>query len=163
MNHYTRFRAYQLPNPGSSFSLSVDKDFTLIEARYNETNKPHIKWEMEKQGVKYINTLHITSWDQDHCNYNELCGILTELIPTVIEFPSENPTTENGINSKATIISYCREHDWAVARCILPSLVRNEVKLRLQGQDLFYNPIVNGDNANDNSVVKFFSVGYFQI
>ena len=163
MRHYTRFRAYQLPNPGSSFSVSVDKDFTLIEARYNETNKPHIKWEMERQGIKYIDTLHITSWDQDHCNYNELCSILRELIPTVIEYPSENPTTENGINSKAAIISYCSENDWATARCITPSLVRNEVKLRLQGQDLFYNPIVNGDNANDNSVVKFFRVGSFQI
>ena len=39
MKHYTRFRAYQLPNKGSSFSLSVDNHFTLIEARYNETKE----------------------------------------------------------------------------------------------------------------------------
>lgn len=39
MKHYTRFRAYQLPNKGSSFSLNVDNHFTLIEARYNETKE----------------------------------------------------------------------------------------------------------------------------
>ena len=33
MNKITRFRAYQLGTPGSSFSYSVDDHFTLIEAR----------------------------------------------------------------------------------------------------------------------------------
>ena len=42
MKHYTKFRAYPLPNKGSSFSLSVVNHFTIIEARYKETK------EMEK-------------------------------------------------------------------------------------------------------------------
>ena len=33
MSKITRFRAYQLGTPGSSFSYSVDDHFTLIEAR----------------------------------------------------------------------------------------------------------------------------------
>lgn len=46
MKHYTRFRAYQLGEKGASFSLSVDQYFVLVEARYNEVNKQHIKYEM---------------------------------------------------------------------------------------------------------------------
>lgn len=42
----TRFRAYQLGDKGSSFSYSVDGNFTLIEARLNQTNDPSICDEM---------------------------------------------------------------------------------------------------------------------
>ena len=48
MKHYTRFRAYQLGECGASFSFSVNDHFTLIEARYNDVNKEHIKWEMRE-------------------------------------------------------------------------------------------------------------------
>lgn len=163
MAHYTRFRSYQLPNPGSSFSLSVEKHFTLIEARYNETNAPHIHWELNNLGIRYIDTLHITSWDQDHCNYAELCLILGKLIPTNIEYPSEYPTTENGQKSLSAIHEYVRNHDWAHKFCITPSFVKTEDKLPLMGKDIFFNPELNGDKSNDNSIIKFFRVGSFQI
>jgi competence protein ComEC len=163
MAHYTRFRSYQLPNPGSSFSLSVEKHFTLIEARYNEINAPHIHWELDNLGKSDIDTLHITSWDQDHCNYAELCLILEKLIPTNIEYPSEIPTTENGKKSLSAINKYVRDHDWAHKFCVTPSFVKTEEKLPLMGNDIFFNPILNGDKSNDNSVIKFYRVGSFQI
>lgn len=163
MAHYTRFRSYQLPNPGSSFSYSVNKKFTLIEARYNSTNAPHIHWELNNLGIQYIETLHITSWDKDHCNFNELCTILQKLLPTNIEYPSETPTTDNGVKSLKAIQEYVRGHNYARAICKTPHSVKYEEKLPLRGIDLFYNPYVNGAKSNDNSLVKLFRVGSFQV
>ena len=110
MNHYTRFRAYQLPNKGSSFSLRVDNHFTLIEARYNELNKEHIKWELGLLRRSDIDALHITSWDDDHCNYSELQTILRFLRPKRIEYPSETPTTMNGMRALVAIENYDKLH-----------------------------------------------------
>ena len=42
MNKITRFRAYQLGVKGASFSLAVDDDFTLIEARLNDSNRANV-------------------------------------------------------------------------------------------------------------------------
>lgn len=163
MAHYTRFRSYQLPNPGSSFSLSVEKHFTLIEARYNATNAPHINWELEQLCKWDIDTLHITSWDDDHCNYNELCEILSNLCPSRIEFPSEIPTTENGRKSKQAILAFQSKHSYCTALPITPLLVKNDDRTPLIGKDVFYNPMQNGDKSNDNSLVKLFRVGSFQV
>lgn len=163
MAHYTRFRSYQLSSPGSSFSISVEKHFTLIEARYNETNAPHIQWELDNLNLKYIDTLHITSWDKDHCNYAELCVILKKLMPKNIECPSEAPTTENGQKSLSKINEYVRSHEGAHKYEITPAFVKSEEKLPLIGKDIFFNPIVNGDKSNDNSLIKFFRIGSFQI
>ena len=143
--------------------MSVEKNFTLIEARYNETNAPHIHWELDNLGIQYIDTLHITSWDKDHCNFDELCQILDELVPTNIEFPSEMPTTENGQKSLRAICEYVRSRNWAHKYSITPSFVKGEEKLPLMGKDIFFNPVINGDKSNDNSVIKFFRVGSFQI
>jgi competence protein ComEC len=157
MNHYTRFRAYQLDTKGSSFSLSVGDYFTLCEARYNNANKANIKAELSNIGKSTIDTLHITSWDSDHCSFDELKDILRELKPQIIEYPSENPTTKNGESSLSVIENYQCNH---VA--VMPELVKSE-RRRLCGRDVFYNPIENGDKPNDNSVVKLFRVGSFQV
>lgn len=163
MAHYTRFRSYQLPNPGSSFSLSVENHFTLIEARYNSTNAPHIQWELKRLGKWDIDTLHITSWDDDHCNYNELCDILINLCPSIIEYPSEIPSTENGKNSKRAILKFQNKHSYCTVIPITPMLVKNEDRTSLMGKDVFYNPMQIGNKSNDNSIVKFFRVGSFQV
>ena len=78
MNKVTRFRAYQLGEKGASFSLAVDNDFTLIEARLNDCNRSNVINEMRIVGAQRISLLHITSWDVDHCNPDELCNILVE-------------------------------------------------------------------------------------
>ena len=103
MKHYTRFRAYQLGEKGASFSLSVNQYFVLVEARYNEVNKQHIKYEMRLSGVDHINVLHITSWDEDHCKSTELEDIIQDLNPSVIECPGYSPHTITGLRSLSII------------------------------------------------------------
>lgn len=161
LNHYTRFRAYQLGEYGASFSLSVDNHFTLIEARYNDTNRSHILWEMRHVGINRINTLHITSWDDDHCKYSELQNILTEIKPMRIEYPCYCPHTINGRNCLNAIREYGNDSRSETIP-ISPSLVNIE-KQRLKGIDVFYNPDKTVSKSNDNSVIKFFRVGSFQI
>lgn len=162
MRHYTRFRAYQLGECGASFSLSVDNHFTLIEARYNQTNKPHILWEIKLLNKNTIDTLHITSWDDDHCKSDELINILRELLPTRIEYPSYTPHTDNGRVS-LTIIEKYKRHINCELIPITPAFVLSKERYKLQGIDIFYNPVKLFDKSNDNSVVKLFRVGSFQI
>lgn len=160
MSHYTRFRAYQLGECGASFSLSVENNFTLIEARYTETNAPHINWEMRLLGIDHINTLHITSWDNDHCKSGELESILKYLKPERIEYPSYAPHTENGKASLQLIHNYncnCSKYS------INPVFVKSEPKEPLKGKDLYFNPTETVDKSNDNSVIKFFRIGSFQV
>lgn len=158
MSHYTRFRAYQLGECGASFSLSVEKHFTLIEARFTEKNAPHIVWEMKNCGINHINTLHITSWDNDHCKSGELENILKYLKPEKIEYPSYAPHTENGKASLKLIQGYN-----GTTTPIDPIFVKLLTKEPLKGRDLYYNPTSKAEKSNDNSIVKFFRVGSFQV
>ena len=158
MGHYTRFRAYQLGQCGASFSLSVNSHFTLIEARFTETNIPHILWEMKNCGINHIDVLHITSWDADHCKSGELEQILQYLRPERIEYPSYTPHTDNGKESLKLINNYNGEKV-----PVTPLKVVLGDKTPLRGSDLYYNPVKNCDCSNDNSVVKFFRVGSFQV
>ena len=87
MDKITRFRAYQLGVKGASFSLAVDDDYTLIEARLNDCNRANVFNEMRIAGAKSISLLHITSWDVDHCNPKELHDILCYLKPQRIQYP----------------------------------------------------------------------------
>lgn len=160
MKHYTRFRAYQLSDIGSSYSLSVDNHFTLIEARLNKTNGEHILYELRHLGKETIDVLHITSWDEDHCKEEELKLILEYLKPSIVEYPSYLPDSDSGKKSLNAIKSYK-----GVRKSITPYVVecsKNNQK-ELFAQDLFYNPIENADCHNDNSVIKFFRIGTFTI
>ena len=160
MKHYTRFRAYQLGEKGSSFSLSVDQYFILIEARYNDVNKQHIKNEMRLSGVSHIDVLHITSWDEDHCKSTELEDIIQDLQPSVIECPGYCPHTITGLRSLSIITnSGCQ-----VIR-VNPILVRNQTFNRLFGHDLFFGPnnIADGTSSNNKSTIKLFRIGSFQV
>lgn len=162
MKHTTRFRAYSLTSEGASMSLSVEGHFTLIEARFNTDNGDAILFEMKKAGVNRVDVLHITSWDEDHCNPDELKIILTHLKPKRIEYPSYEPHADSGKESKKLIMGY-NDGD---KRDITPYVVKVCDKIPLKGKDIFYNPIINNDDpnkANDNSIVKLFRVGSFVI
>lgn len=158
MGHYTRLRVYQLGSKGSSFSISVENHFTLVEARYNEHNSNGIWWELKNMGKASIDVLHITSWDSDHCAHNELVGILEDLKPSKIEYPSCLPDTDNGKNALREIQRYQGEK-----LRVTPSIVKAETKERLKGVDVLFNPIQDERSHNDNSVVKLFRRGSFQI
>ena len=160
MKRYTRFRAYQLGECGASFSFSVNEHFTLIEARYNDYNKPHIWWEMRQRGISRIDVLHITSWDDDHCRATELKNMLEELSPRLIEYPAYEHDTENAKESLRLIKGYKKGQQY----CITPEVVKGCPKNRLVGQDVFYNSFYQYfGTSNDKSIVKFFRMGSFTV
>ena len=162
MKHYTRLRAYSLSTDGASLSLSVNDKFTLVEARYNDDNKGGIAYEMKKAGVTRIDVLHITSWDEDHCNAGELRTLLRVLQPKKIEYPSYSPHTDNGKDAKKLIENYTE----GTTVSITPRMVNNCVKNRLRGSDVFFNPVEinpDPDKSNDNSVAKIFREGSYQV
>ena len=160
MQHYTRFRSYQLGDCGASFSFSVNNHFTLIEARYNDYNKPHIWWEMRQCGISRIDVLHITSWDDDHCRATELKNLLEELSPRLIEYPAYEHDTENAKESLRLIKGYKKGQQY----CITPEVVKGCPKTRLVGQDVFYNSFYQYlGTSNDKSIVKFFRMGSFTV
>lgn len=159
----TRFRAYQLGTKGSSFTYTVGKHITLIEARYNDTNKENVKSEVQRIGESRIDCLHITSWDEDHCNYTELMNLLIDFSPRRIEYPWYMPDTESGLKSKALIEFYLNE-----TKCngsvISPDYINGlDVAELLKYNDILYNPISMSEKHNDNSVVQLFRQGRFTL
>ncbi len=158
----TRFRAYQLSNAGSSFSYFNGTEFTLIEARYNQVNSVSIKDEMSLCGISKITTLHITSWDQDHCVPSQLEQIIDELKPNKIEYPGYKPHTNSGCDS-LKIIKKFKKTKRAVQ--ITPKYISNLNKFESYGyKDVLLHPkYLSKDSANDNSTVKLFRSGSFNV
>lgn len=159
----TRFRAYQLGTPGSSFSYTVGNHITLIEARYNDNNKENVKSEVERIGEKRIDCLHITSWDEDHCNFDELLEILIDLSPRRIDYPWYTPDTKCGKKSKALIEYYLNQgkgNGSAISPDFIKGLEEGEL---LKYNDILYNPVADQDKHNDNSVVQLFRQGRFTV
>ena len=161
MKHYTRFRAYQLGECGASFSFSVNDHFTLIEARYNDVNKEHIKWEMrECCGVDRIDVLHITSWDQDHCKAGELKNILIDLRPRYIEYPCYEHNSDNYKEAIKLIDNYKD----GIKRKITPAIVKEDPKIPLKGANVLYNSLYQyAGSSNDKSIVQLFRKGSFTV
>lgn len=160
----TRFRAYQLTTPGSSYSYAVDDYFVLIEARYNDSNKASIREEMNICGCKYITKLHITSWDADHCNPDELRDLLSNLLPTEIEMPGYPANTEPARKSKALIEQYVRGRSYASSTEFTPVTIQGLSYAEARKySDIIYNPKMISSISNDNSTVKLFRRGRFTV
>lgn len=159
----TRFRAYQLGSAGSSFSYSVDSHFTLIEARLNKMNFSGISHELKLCGRETISCLHITSWDQDHCNPNELELILKLFKPSRIEYPGYSPHTDSGRESLRLIREY-NNNDYGVINCVSPQYLEGlEAGKEAQYSNIIYNPTKLSEKSNDNSTVKLFRQGRFTV
>lgn len=162
----TRFRAYQLGNAGSSFSYFNGSKFTLIEARLTEVNKPNIQKELEICGVQRIDTLHITSWDQDHCSPSQLENILNQYKPSKIEYPGYPPHTESGKNSLRIIKSY-EKNDSIKPKTIsiTPEYISSLNDAQNYGyKDTLHHPkTIDKDSSNNNSTVKHFRSGSFNV
>lgn len=159
----TRFRAYQLGDKGSSFSYSVDDNFTLIEARLNATNAPSICHEMRITGASNLANLHITSWDKDHCSESELPVILEYLKPEKIQYPGYEPDTGCGKACKRMIEDYCTKQKKVGVR-YTPDYVNGlDAGENLQYSTIIYNPIDGEGNHNDNSIAALFRAGRFTV
>lgn len=165
---WTRFRAYQLGNPGASFSYFADNHFTLIEARLTEKSYVSLASELKICGKTTINTLHITSWDQDHCDLQELQEILSRLHPTRIEYPGYEHDSENYRNCLAAIQEYQNSrrkngHEMTAQR-IDPAYVNGlDSGASLGYRDILYHPKQLYTGSNDNSTVKIFRKGMFNV
>lgn len=92
----TRFRAYQLGCPGSSFSLLAGGHFTVMEGRLTGLSGASLEHEMRLCGVDSADNLDITSWDSDHCNRHELQELLELIQPPTIQCPGYDPYTDHG-------------------------------------------------------------------
>lgn len=165
---HTRFRAYQLGSAGSSFSYFAGNKFTLIEARVTHISRPQLLAELQACGRNTIDTLHITSWDSDHCNEGDLAWVLRNLTPTHIEYPGYDPHTDCGDNCLALIQSYRQSRRTrgyaATVQKVDPPYINGLERAQAYGYaDIVYHPKQFFENSNDNSTVKLFRSGAFNV
>lgn len=162
----TRFRAYQLGNAGSSFSYFDGVTFTLIEARYTSISAETIASELAICNKSSIDTLHITSWDQDHCSPAQLEEIISKYSPTRIEYPGYEPHTDSGKTSLA-IIKAAKTANKIPAKIVRvdPEYISSLDKAKDYGyKDIIYHPkLIESDNSNNNSTVKQLRTGSFNV
>lgn len=160
----TRFRAYQLGSPGSSFSYFDGAFFTLIEARITDLSRPQLKQELQICGKTKINCLHITSWDNDHCANTDLNEILTTLEPAKLEYPGYPPHTETGKKCLEMIAKYELEQRKKIVKIDPPYIASLNTATGWGYTDIVYWPkILADDKPNDNSTAKLFRTGSFNV
>lgn len=162
----TRFRAYQLGTAGSSFSYFDGDRFTLIEAKYFDGNINSINAELEVCGVKNIHTLHITSWDQDHCVASQLEKIIEDLNPYKIEYPGYSPHTDSGTECLKIIEAFKKSNKGTKkANQITPAYISGLDDAKNYGyNNVLYHPkYIDTDSSNNNSTIKQFRSGSFNV
>lgn len=161
----TRFRAYQLGTAGSSFSYCTGDKFVLIEGRYCDGNEESIKHELRICGLDRISTLHITSWDQDHCSPAQLQKIFDEFLPEKVQYPGYAPHIDCGKESLAVIEAYKSNRAKARTIAVTPEYIDGLNSASSYGyRNIMYWPKeIDPDNANNNSTVKQFRSGCFNV
>ena len=164
----TRFRAYQLGQAGSSFSYFDGQDFTLIEAMATEISKPSLLHELAACGKRTIDTLHITSWDSDHCSESGLNWVLETLQPTKVEYPGYDPHTDCAKACLKLLRSYqiqasAKKQSVKLNRIDPPYIQSLEQAQGLGYRSIFYHPKSVFPSSNDNSTVKLFRTGMFNV
>lgn len=141
--HYTRFRAYQLGAEGSSFSFYDGTNFTLIEARLNDINKPRVIAELANCGLSKINCLHITSWDTDHCAKNDLEDILSSFDPGRIEYPGYEPHTDTAKECLRVITEYKNKNKNKIVVKVDPSYIKSLEDAQSWGyKSILFHPVM---------------------
>lgn len=165
----TRFRAFQLGNAGSSFSYFADNHFTLIEARLSDVNRATVSDELTRCGKTHVDTLHITSWDSDHCSCSDLETILAQLSPKKIEYPGYDPHCDHAEDCLKLIQRYQtkakNESRSVICQKVDPPYINGlDTAEGLGYKDVFYHPKnIHATNYNDNSTVKLFRKGSFNV
>jgi len=162
---HTRFRAYQLKTKGASFSYWDGATFTLGEARLNDDNISSICHELKKaksEANHCVITLHITSWDDDHCNSKELHKILTCLTPTRIEIPGYEPHTDNGKECYSIISDYIGNNDASCLEFTKECLSQLPTATNWGCNNVCW---IKGTytNSNNNSSIQLFRSGCFTV
>jgi competence protein ComEC len=120
-------------------------------------------------GVETAHALHITSWDSDHCSPCEFPRVLEMVRPAKIECPGYEPSFENGKESRRIIREYERKKSLSNRpvdlKYITPEYIDGlQVAERLAFRNVFYHPRwIDQSCANNNSTVKFFREGSFNV
>lgn len=165
-SYLTRFRAYQLDSAGSLFSYFLPGRFTLIEARLPKGGIEVLKSEMTECGVQSIDTLHVTSWDTDHMNFDDLTAILNQLRPNKIEAPAYTPESDGAKLCKKILDGYDDIHSKYVKN--VQYYTREWIESLSAGtargtNDIVYKSDFDGDNKNDKSLIKLFRSNGFNV
>lgn len=159
----TRFRAYQLGEPGSSFSYCHDGRFTLIEARITNKSYKNVNREVQSFASGNLNTLHITSWDNDHCRPEELQLIIDYLRPMKIEYPGYDPESDSS-KEALSIVKTFHNKGFKITQFTPAFIGSLENAKRLGTTDILYWPLeLSLTNPNDNSSAKLFRSGHFTV
>ena len=164
----TRFRAYQLGQTGSSYSYFDGKHFTLVEGMATDTSRRQVLLELAECNKTRIDTLHITSWDNDHCSSAGLEWILDTLAPNRIEYPGYPPHTDCGSDCLKAIQTYRTKRARAGVKVKIQSIDPPYIKTLGAGSALGYRNIVYHpkelrEASNDNSTVQLFRTGSFNV
>ena len=165
---HTRFRGYQLGEKGSSFSYFAGGHFTLLEAMVTDLSEKQLLQELKICKKDSIDQLHITSWDVDHCKPSSLEWLLTKLKPHRIEYPGYQPHTDAGFESLELITAYRKRRDVArlpvTVQAVDPTYVSSLTPASALGySDIVYHPKKLHEKSNNNSTVKFFRRGSFNV
>ena len=166
---HTRFRAYHLDLEGASFSYATNDTFTLIEARRIKRSEARILQELALFNKKYIDVLHITSWENDHCRRKQLVRILELFKPSKIECPGYKPHSILDNDCLNEIISYKESMPFGEEKIIeiipmTPPHVKSLWKPQpLESDDVICFPRFIDNKTNNNSTVKIFKHGAFNV
>jgi|GEM_PF-755621 len=165
LNKRTRFRAFQLGNPGSSFSYYDGSSFTLIEARVSDLSRPRIIEEMQACEITSIGCLSITSWDADHCAVSDLEEILETWKPRKVEHPGYNPHTDTGEKCLRLINLYKTRRPNSNVISVDPAYLETlEIGEHWGYINLLLWPkIFTESKSNDNSIAQLYRTGSFNV
>lgn len=162
----TKFRAFQLDSEGSLFSYYSNNRYILIEARVPKGGIEVLRADLLMHSKDTINLLHITSWDTDHCNYNDLVAILNEFRPARIEVPSYDPESVEGKLCQRVIMGYDKIHEKYVPNVVVVSeqYIRGLSNAGSFGtNNVIYRSSYDGANKNDMSLIKLFRSEGFSV
>jgi competence protein ComEC len=162
----TKFRAFQLDSPGSLFSYWKKNSYTLIEARLPKGGIVVLIDDLKFHNKERIDVLHITSWDDDHCDFDSLTQIMNKLRPNLIQVPSYDPVSETGIACQKLIMKYDDIHQKFVHNVV--KYDEKKIKSLAEGKSLGTNNIVyhslyNVENKNDMSQIRLFRSEGFNV
>ncbi|MFK7050810.1 hypothetical protein FLACOL_02328 [Flavobacterium columnare] len=164
MSIETKFRAFQLDSPGSLFSYYKNNNYTLIEARLPKGGIEILSGDLKCHGKDRIDTLHITSWDDDHCDWDSLTQIMNQFQPNRIEIPGYEPKSETGKNCKGLIMKYDDIHQKYVNNVTIYN--KETIKSLNNGtawdtNNILYESLFDVNNSNDMSQIRLFrSLGF---
>lgn len=164
MNYLSKFRAFQLDSPGSLFSFYKQNVYTLIEARIPKGGIEELLDDMAFHNKECLDVLHITSWDADHCTYNDLVSIINHLRPQTIEIPDYGSDTIDGKLCRNLILKYDDIHQKyiqnvkVINQAYISSLSNG---VAFGKNDIVYPSLFDCNNKNDMSLIRLFrSTGF---